>query len=267
MNIRTTLFGIACLLFLSACEEEPNSTKLDRIVLSENTSEFEAEIDYSSFPLKPKSVLVTDNPKYRLVTIYKEKVYNNRTRIDFSTGEEYPSRWIDGDYFHNGRYRRYDSCNVLNGNFMPGLSAVWDNKMYNVAVLDTADFKAKNLFASNALINTLYFPGSETDTLNCECIDRNYYLVSVFDTDTNNDTVIDRRDLRKLYAFDEDGTNQRLLIPANYSVLRSAYDRRIDHMYVYARKDENNDGYMNPNETEHVFAIDLKNPQMGKRVY
>lgn len=111
------------------------------------------------------------------------------------------------------------------------------------------------------LIKTVYYPAFSKDTLNYQPIQRDYYMVSVYDEDSNKDGYINVRDLRRLYHFDIDGKNQQALIPKDYSVLSSEYDSANDYMYIFARKDSNENGQMETDEPMDIFWIDLKNPE------
>ena len=98
-------------------------------------------------------------------------------------------------------------------------------------------------------------------------INRNYYLVSVYDADTNRDTLINRFDLRRFYYFDASATEKIQLLPPDYSAIRSQYDPKNDVMYIFARHDENHDGKTGYKEPLHIFWVDLKAPRVAKRMY
>lgn len=96
---------------------------------------------------------------------------------------------------------------------------------------------------------------------------RNYYLVSVYENDTNKDTVLNSRDLRRLYYVNLDVSEKRSLLPENYSVYRSSYDEANDMMLIYARKDSDRNGSVNSQEPTHTFYLDLKNPVQAIPMY
>jgi len=50
-------------------------------------------------------------------------------------------------------------------------------------------------------------------------------------------------------------------------VSSSQFDPYLDYMYVYATLDQNNNGEQEPTEEVHVFWIDLKNPEAGRRLF
>ena len=92
-------------------------------------------------------------------------------------------------------------------------------------------------------------------------------MVSVYNDDTNKDGLINTSDLRRLYFFDINGTNKKLLIPENYSVMSSEYDLENDVMYVFAKIDENKNGKSELKEKTHIFIVDLNNPDIVNRLY
>ena len=150
---------------------------------------------------------------------------------------------------------------------MPGLEALYGYNIVNVSLHDTASEKHKKLFKKPILMRTLYFPAFESDTLNNVPVKRDYYLVSAYDEDTNNDGYINLHDLRRFYYFNLDGEQQTSLVPKNYSVMSSQYDHGNDRMFVYARHDANENGKTDDLEEIKIFWIDLKNPLNTGRQY
>lgn len=205
--------------------------------------------DSLDFDTRPNSVLLTGFPKYRLTTIYKLNFDKN--------GDSYIG--------YNHYYSTYNETintdgNQWHNNFMPGLQAVYGFNLVNVSLYNTENKKQRNLFEKPVLVKTLYYPSFTRDTLNDKPVTRDYYMISVYDEDTNKDGFINLRDLRRFYVFDLDGLNKKELIPQNYSVISSEYDSANDFMYVFAQLDENNNGQKEDKEDIHVFWIDLKNP-------
>jgi hypothetical protein len=214
-------------------------------------------IDSVNLATRPGSVLMTGFPKYRLTTVYK---LNHDKRED--------------SYFigYNHHYQNYTETGYTNGNqwnynFMPGLEAVYGYNLVNVSLHNVETKKQGNFFDRPVLIKTLYYPSFSNDTLNFQSIKRDYYMISVYDEDTNNDGFINIKDLRRFYFFDMSGLNKNELIPDNYSVISSEYDSGNDYMYVFAQLDENKNGQRDDLETIHVFWIDLKNPKNNGRKY
>ena len=103
------------------------------------------------------------------------------------------------------------------------------------------------------LIKTLYYPSFKQDSLHKKPLTRNYYLVSVYDEDTNKDTLINKGDLRRFYYIDENNSQKARLIPADYSVIRAQYDSQNDMMYLFAKPDMNKNGSVENNEPMNVF--------------
>lgn len=213
--------------------------------------------DSINFDTRPSSVLLTGFPNYRLTTIYKLN-YNKK----------------DDSYFigYNHFYKNYSDFgqtggNQWNSNFMPGLEVVYGYNLVNVSLHNIETKKQNRFFDNHVLIKTIYYPSFSSDTLNNNPVRRNYYMISVYDDDTNKDGFINLKDLRRFYTFDLDGANKKELIPKNYSVISSEYDSANDYMYVFAQLDENNNGQKDDTEDIHVFWIDLKNPLQNGRQY
>ncbi len=204
---------------------------------------------------RPSSVLLTGNPQFRLTTVYKVN-YNKKN------GE----RFIGSNDFHEHQLE-LGNGNQWHQHFMPGLEAVYGYNMVNIAHYNTSTQKRKDIFESPVLVKTLYYPSLIDDTLNANPVRRNYYLVSVYDEDTNKDRLINVQDLRRFYFFDMEAQHRKSLVPQNYSVLSSEYDPANDFMYVFAQLDKNKNGKREEGEDIHIFWIDLKNPQRTGRQY
>ncbi len=213
--------------------------------------------DSVSIKTRPTSVLMTGYADYRLTTIYKLN-YNKKD-----------------DYYYTGSnhfYRNYEELgytmgNQWNYNFMPGLQAVYGYNLVNVSLKNTKTQKVSSLFDTPVLIKTLYIPSFSNDTLFNVPVQRNYYLVSAYDEDTNKDGFINAKDLRRFYLFNLAGDLKESLIPENYSVVSSEYDCANDYMYVFAQLDEDENGQCDETESVHVFWIDLKNPRNNGQQY
>lgn len=255
------LFTLSILVLASCSSRE--KTKADSIQLGQTVNEqgdtllsgLSGASSFEDLNTVPESVLFTGNTSHRLVTVYKEKV---------SRDGKY--RYVDGDYYHT-RYWDNDSINNWHRHWMPGLEAVYGVNMYNISHFNIDSLGKNYLFEAPVIVKTLYYPAFLQDTLYEKPVKRNYYLVSVYDEDTDKDTLISYRDLRRFYVFDIDGKNPQPLVPLDYSVLRSKYDSRNDLMYVYARKDENGNGAREQDEPIHIFSVSLSQPGPGKRVY
>ena len=92
-------------------------------------------------------------------------------------------------------------------------------------------------------------------------------MISAYNEDTNKDGFINQSDLRRLFLFNIKGEKVKLLIPENYSVIKSEYDLAKDFMYVFAQLDTNSNGKQDEGESTHVFWIDLNEPSKSGRQY
>lgn len=213
--------------------------------------------DSATIKTRPSGVLLTGFSEYRLTTIYKLN-YDERDD-DYYTGSN--------QFYRNYSEIGYTQGNQWNYNFMPGLQAVYGYNLVNVSLRNVSTQKQKQIFDDPVLIKTLYYPSFTKDTLFNQPIKRNYYLMSVYNEDTNRDGYINLSDLRRLYYFDINGENKQNLIPINYSVMSSEYDCVNDFMYVFAQLDENKNGQRDDTEEIHVFWIDLNNPKNHGKQY
>ncbi len=251
-------------LLLSSCTKRER-TKLEekgfRVDSPEASSEDDERdglnLDTLLWETRPTEVLRTAHPEHRLTTIYKIN-YNKKTGKPFSGSN---------DFHYNYSYDGESEGNNWNGNFMPGFEAMAGYNLVNVSHYNVETDTSQNLFNSRVLIKTVYFPTYDKDTLNGEPIKRNFYMVSVYDEDTNKDGFINMRDLRRFYLFDIEGNKVKALVPPNCSVMSSEYDPGIDYMYIYARLDANKNGRMEVHEEMQVFWVDLKDPERCGSLY
>lgn len=213
--------------------------------------------DSIKFYTRPTCVLLTGYPKYRLTTVYKLNFDKNGK--NFTIGYNH--------FYGNNTEVTNKSGNQWHNNFIPGFHAVYGYNLINVSLYDVESKKQKSIFDKPVLIKTIYYPSFTSDTLNYKPVKRGFYLISVYDEDTNKDGFINQKDLRHIYSFDLDGLHKMELIPHNYSVISSEYDSANDYMYVFAQLDENNNGQRDDKESTHVFWIDLKNPTNNGRIY
>lgn len=240
------------IILLQSCSD--NSIEKKGFQVSEITENEEGEkivglqIDSLKLETRPRNVLLTKNRDHRLSPIYKVN-YSKKTGKPFTGSNRY----------HTNR-RNETEGNNWNNNFMPGFSAIYGYNMINISHFNHKTQKQNKLFPKPVLIRTLYYPAFSNDTLNGIPVNRNYYMVSAYDEDTNNDGFINAKDLRRFYLFDIEGNNKKPLVPKNYSVLNSEYDSANDLMYVFAKADVNKNGKREKEEPIHIFWIDLKNP-------
>ncbi len=252
MNKNLILFFLVFLLM--ACSEntiEKKGFQVSEITENENGEKVVGlKIDSLKLETRPRNVLLTVNAEHRLRPIYKIN-YDKKTKQPFTGTNNYHTNW--NEIYKNG--------NNWNNNFMPGFEAVYGYNFVNVSHYNNITKIENKLFEKPVLIKTLYYPAFSKDTLNHEPVKRNFYMISVYDEDSNKDGFINVKDLRKFYFFDINGLNKRALVPKEYSVMSSEYDSANDFMYVFARKDTNQNGQMEVNEPIDIFWIDLKNPK------
>lgn len=206
------------------------------------------QIDSLNLETRPRNVLLTIDNSHRLIPIYKVN-YSKEDKTPFTGSNHFHTTWSD-DYL---------AGNNWHNNFMPGFEAMYGYNLVNIAHYNVQTKRQSELFKKPVLIKTFYFPSFSKDTLNNQPIRRDFYMVSVYDDDTNKDGFINVKDLRRFYSFDMNGESQSLLIPKNYSVMSSEYDSANDFMYIFARKDKNDNGQIESTEPYDIFWIDLKN--------
>ena len=261
------LLMLPLILLLASCGRSGKDTKKGdsydfRLSLGGDDEEGEkpkrgVEVNPTILELRPRNVLMTANEQHRLTPIYKVN-YDERKKRRFSGNNSY--------HYNYTTYSDNDDNN-WNGNFMPGFEAVHGFNMLNISHFNTETATQHDLFDHPVLVNTLYFPAFSKDTLEGSPISRDYYLVSVYDEDSNKDGWINHKDLRRLYHFDANGEHPQPLVPKDHSVLSSEYDHLIDYMYIFTKKDENGNGQMELVEPTHVYWIDLADPAKHGKMY
>jgi hypothetical protein len=200
----------------------------------------------------PNNVILTGMPNHRLVSVYKSRVIKKEgaaIRISkyYSTENDGSDEWLE--------------------HYMPGIDILYGYNLLNLAHYDLQTEKSNYLFNHPVLVKTLYYPSFVQDSINKIPVNRAYYLVSVYDEDTNHDSLISKKDLRRFYYFDASTYVKKKLIADDYSVVKSQYDSKNDAMYVFAVHDENKNGMKDVKEPTHIFWINLKTPDMAKRLY
>ncbi len=261
--IKLTVLNLVIILSLS-CSSKRTDIKDEQIVAinsveEENNSDstlnsISGNAAMSQIATVPNNIILTGLINHRLVSIYKQHQQGNTTIVD--------------DIRQKVSYSEYEgSDNMEYTHYMPGIDILSGYKLLNISHYDFITEKQNLFFNKPVLIKTLYYPAFEQDSINKIPVNRNYYLVSVYDVDTNKDTVINKKDLRHFYHFEETATIKTSLLPLDYSVIRSQYDYGKDIMYLYAKQDINKNGIIDKNEPLHIFWIELKNPQKAKRLY
>ena len=242
---------VICITSCSNNKIEKKGFQVSKISEDENGQKIVGlNIDSLKLETRPRNVLLTNNLEHRLTPIYKVN-YDKKTKKSFTGSNFYHTNWKDD----------YGIGNNWNHNFMPGFEAIYGYNFVNISHYNNETKKENKLFEKPVLIKTLYYPTFSKDTLNFKPVNRKYYMVSVYDEDSNKDGFINVKDLRKLYHFDIEGNNKKNLIPKNYSVMSSEYDSAKDFMYVFAKADINQNGQMELSEPTDIFWIDLTNPK------
>lgn len=243
-------------LVITGCSTDNRGAKEEiRLVADSTTVDSASSISLSASAIKtyPNEVLLTGLKEQRLITIYRKVLDSQKNLI-----EQYAGRSTD---YYDDYTRSHFSF------FMPGINLQLGYNLVNVAHYNFRTDKTTLLFEQPALIRSIYYPSFEQDSLNDKPINRNYFFISVYNEDTNRDTLLNKSDLRRFIMFNADASEHKLLVPANYSVVRSQYDAGNDAMYIFARHDANNNGSSEPEEPLHVFWISLAKPEEGKRAY
>lgn len=201
----------------------------------------------------PNAIILTGLPNVRLISIYK--IPNNGDKnILYDEGTTYDER--DENEFNEVNYRYY----------MPGIDIIRGYNLVNIAHYQSDKDSLSYFFNRPVLIRTLYFPGVKNDSLEKNPVFRNFFLVSVYESDTNNDSLINNKDLRRLYFINETNSEKISLLPENFSTIRSTYDYKRDIMFIHARNDKNKNGKAEKDEPVSIFMLDLKNPKLAKKV-
>ncbi|HZY82647.1 MAG TPA: hypothetical protein VFE50_24135 [Cyclobacteriaceae bacterium] len=213
-------------------------------------------LSLSAISTYPQKVVLTGLSQHRLISIYKQIPKEEK-----DNGRNWTSYYFDKDGWDTEEYQHY----------MPGLDLLFGYNLLNLAHYDMKSEQLDYLFSRPVLVKSLYFPSFIPDSVgekpNRKPINRDYFLVSVYDEDTNNDTLINRHDLRRLYHFNASCDVKTQVIPPDYNVIRSQFDSGNDAMYIFARHDQNKNGRSDESEPLHVFWLSLKTPASAKKMY
>jgi len=228
-------------------DNSPTADNEDSLGISVNGNDSMKQI--ASYP---RNVILTGLNNHRLVSIYKLKQTKNTTH-DLKILRSY-------DYEDDDNRSEYE-------HFMPGIDILYGFNLLNIAHYDLSKEKLNFFFEHPVLIKTLYYPSFNQDSINKKPINRDYYMISVYNEDTNHDSLINKKDLRHFFLFDQSNSTKTQIIPADYSVIRSQYDSQNDNMYIFARKDLNKNGQQDNEEPIHIFWFNLKTPGVAKQLY
>jgi hypothetical protein len=249
-------------LFLTNCSRDDDGTRKEQIsVRRDNLKALDTVLlnsiqgsQTNQTGTTPSKVVLTGLADHRLIPIYKKGAATNTTTSDPYSGARY-------SYYYETQAS--DRLPL----FMPGIDLIQGYNLLNIAHYDLKEEKLHYLFEYPVLIRSLYYPSYDQDSLYGEPINRNYYLVSAYDADTNGDTLINKMDLRRFFYFNASGKDKLQIVPADYSIARSQYDPRNDIMYIFAHHDVNKNGTADSEEPLHVFWIRLSQPTVAKRLY
>lgn len=257
--MKVQILTLILLSFIVSCSNEKPAAEEEIRIEPETTTvpdtmnSISGSVPFSKLATYPHKVILTGLADQRLITIYRKVPDAKKNLI-----EEYSSR---SSY-------SYDYDNPDNQqHFMPGIDVQFGYNLVNVAHYNFPTEKIKLLFDHPVLIRSIYYPAFELDSVNEKPINRNYFLISVYNEDTNGDTLINKKDLRRFIHFNATASEQMQLTPPDYSVERSQFDSMRDIMYIYARHDANKDGKSEPKEPLHVFWFSLARPEVAKRMY
>ena len=252
------MFALFC--FVSCSDNKPAekgfSVAQEAQAINNNTIKAVGQ-DSLTWQTRPGNVLLTGIAECRLTSIYKVN-YHTRTKQPFTGSNSFYSNYSESSTTQGNQWH---------GNYMPGITAVYGYNLVNISLYNNKTQKKKEFFSSPALVKTLYYPSFTKDTLHFLPVNRAFYMVSVYDQDSNLDGFINEQDLRRFYYFDANAENKKPLVPENYSVLSSEYDSANDFLYVFAQLDANGNGKRDQQEAIHIFWVDLKNPQSTGRQY
>lgn len=253
-------FGLTkiCLVFLTiqSCDGGRDMSK-NRTLLDNPVEDFEGvTCDTSKIIIQPGHVLITGIKNVRLTPIFRATKNQRNDRIYYGR--------VSQHFYYNDESSLGDN---FNNNLLPGFTTVFGYNMVNVSLFDYTQKQSKNLFDNPVLINNLYYPSDTKDTLRHKAILRDYFMVSVYDKDTNKDKIIDDKDLRHFYLFDKGGELKGSPIPESYNVKKSEFDAENDVMFIYAQLDSTSAGETNDIDPIHVFWINLADPSQNGRLY
>lgn len=249
-----------CLLFLSCSkkqeqkEEQISVNPTEANEANDTTNTIEGNILFNNIATRPHAVILTGMAEHRLVSIYRFK-----ENIPDQNGI---SKIIRSYKDYEGGFNSPEE-----EHFMPGIDILYGYNLLNLAHYDFTTQKSNLLFDKPVLVKTLYYPSFIQDSVNKKPINRNYFLVSVYEKDTNKDTVLNNKDLRSLYYFDASCKTKISLLPPDHSALHSQYDPKNDVMYIFAKEDSNKNGMADRKEPVHIFWISLKDPTQSRRMY
>ena len=183
--LKNCLIFYVVILAWAACsrkeseKEEQIRVDVDGLASTDTTNGISGDVSFSQLRLQPHTVVLTGMPQHRLVTLYK---------ADTSGISNESYGWYS--YHEEGEaYYETEATEFL----MPGIDYIRGYYLLNIAHYDVTADQTNFFFDHPVLVRSLYFPSYEQDSLYQKPVNRNYYLVSVYDTDTNADTHHQKR--------------------------------------------------------------------------
>lgn len=246
------------ILGLFACNQE-KKVKEQYISLSETSMTFDtsrglnSSNNFSQLNTSPNDLIPTGISNIKILPIYKIPL-NKDKNICYGEQTTYDG---EKELLKEDDYKYY----------MPGIDIIKGYNLVNIGHYNIEKSELTYFFKKPVLIKNLYFPGVHKDSLNQKETTRNFFLVSAYDEDTNQDSLINNQDFRKLFYVDLLNQTQISLLPKEFSAIRSSYDFKSDIMTIRARNDENKNGNLEATEPISIFLLDFKNPKTLKKVY
>jgi hypothetical protein len=232
-------------------EKKEQLSAVESFEQSDDSSSYQVPLrNHSTFNqlnTTPNSVLLTGIDEIRLIPIYKLRQETDRN-INFNNSS-------------------YSGDENIYTYFMPGIDIINGYNLVNMGYYDLKTEKLSYIFQKPVLIKTFYYPSLEQDSLDNKPISRDYFMVSVYDEDTNKDSLINNKDLRKFYHIARLNLKRTQILSNGYSSVRSTYDYKNDIMYIYAREDKNKNGTPDKDEPINIFWLRLKDPTVLRKMY
>ncbi|WP_153795810.1 hypothetical protein [Foetidibacter luteolus] len=249
-----------CLLLLFSCAPK-KPVKEESIPISEIEAPGQADSSkglatsksFTQINTAPNTVILTGMNNIRLFSVYKTGSRQDNN-LAYDEGTSYYDNGENDNQEGNYKY------------FMPGIDIIPGYNLLNIGHYQVDKDSLSYFFEKPVLIKTLYFPGVKKDSLDKKEVSRDFFLVSVYNADTNNDSLISNKDLRRFFFIDALNRTRISLLPEGYSAVRSSYDYKNDMMFIYTRQDANNNGTAERTEPVHIFLLNFKNPAVLKRL-
>lgn len=260
MLIKSLLTSVVIIAVFSSCSTNNGESKEEIRLSNDSTSDvidptdtsnvLRRSTNFAQLATYPNKVILTGMKDHRLIPIYRK---NSTKAPDYSASRR-------SSYY-------YEEFGDEHQFFMPGIDLLLGYNLINIAHYNFKTGSTKLLFRNPVLVKSIYYPSFVQDSLDNKPVNRDYFLISAYNEDTNGDTLLTKKDLRRIFCFKAVAAEAVQLIPSDYSVVRSQYDSMNDVMYIFARHDANKNGQSENEEPLHVFWISLPNPAPAKRIY